>query len=494
MQATEAINNIEGKNINEDKISRYKDDLNNYLMISVASPYALNTEFNLMGFKEESTSICYNKALCLRHANMFRHYLVGTPGINYTKALFDNKTNLYDRSIPLDTEEKDILFYLAPCYFRYDKANLMAIFKCLSNKCGNRIEKMQNNIHEDTEKLYNDINYKWRKLFHEKENYSDSMIKVGGTEADNKWMYFEVEDRYWEGHVNKRIAIANMKVSDKQVEQSMLKKPNLSTERCKTLFSIINEAVKDKCDILVLPELSVPHQWLDLLVGQSKKHQMAIIAGVEYYHDNDGYVYNCVATILPFRMRNGRTAAINIRIKNHYSPHERKVLEGYRYKIPSSKLYCLFHWRKVFFSVYNCFELADINDRSLFKAKVDFIVATELNRDVNYFADIAGSWVRDIHCFFIQVNTSHFGDSCIMQPSKSETCKMVSVKGGKNSTILVEDLEIDRLRSFQLKEHITQMDDSTYKLTPPDFSRIDVIRRINDDNIECFRGDSADKF
>ena len=81
------------------------------------------------------------------------------------------------------------------------------------------------------------------------------------------------------------------------------------------------------------------------------------------------------------------------------------------------------------------------------KSKVDFIVATELNSDTNYYSDIAGSWVRDIHSFFIQVNTSEYGDSRIMKPSKSVEKNMVVVKGGKNSTILIDDLDIDSLEN-----------------------------------------------
>ena len=47
---------------------------------------------------------------------------------------------------------------------------------------------------------------------------------------------------------------------------------------------------------------------------------------------------------------------------------------------------------------------------------------------------------------FIQVNTSEYGDSRIMKPSKSVEKNMVVVKGGKNSTILIDDLDIDSLR------------------------------------------------
>ena len=46
-------------------------------------------------------------------------------------------------------------------------------------------------------------------------------------------------------------------------------------------------------------------------------------------------------------------------------------------------------------AIYNCFELASIEDRSIFKGHVDFIVATEFNRDTSYFSNIVEA--ADIH-------------------------------------------------------------------------------------------------
>ena len=485
-QTTDAIDSIQAKDIPDEWIEKYKNDLKEVLLLAVATPYALNPEFKVSGFAPELNAKCKQMALFLRLANMIRHNLLGIPGINYTLTLKNTSANLFDRTTAIGKPEHRVLPYLAPRYFRYDEANMLAIGINVSNDLVEDAVKFQQSITNETNELFRTINYEWYKLYREV-NVLPEPTPQPMIGKDNCWNV-DIDDNIWEGEVNKRIGIANLKVSDKQVERSMLRKPVLSAERRNTLFAIINQAAKEKCDMLVLPELSVPHQWLDLLVSQSKRHNMATIAGLEYYHGQNGFVYNCVATILPFRMKHVVAAAVNLRIKNHYSPLEKKLLEGYRYKIPSFKksLYCLFHWRKVYFSVYNCFELANINDRSLFKSKVDLLVATELNRDVNYYADIAGSWVRDIHCYFVQVNTSHYGDSCIMRPTKTETSKMVTVKGGKNSTILVDDLEIDKLRSFQLKEHITQMDDKSFKLTPPDFSRENVQRRIENEPLINF--------
>lgn len=68
-----------------------------------------------------------------------------------------------------------------------------------------------------------------------------------------------------------------------------------------------------------------------------------------------------------------------------------------------------------------------------------------------------------------------------MKPAKTEESRMVMVKGGKNSTVLVDDLDIDKLRDFQFKEHILQMDDKNFKMTPPDYDTDDVEKRMKNE-------------
>lgn len=53
---------------------------------------------------------------------------------------------------------------------------------------------------------------------------------------------------------NKRVGIVNMKVSSQQIGSSMWNKPILTAERRNKLFEIINMAIKENCEILVLQE------------------------------------------------------------------------------------------------------------------------------------------------------------------------------------------------------------------------------------------------
>ena len=480
-QTQSAINKIQIKDSSNKDFSRLKNDLMEHLRLSIAFPYSLNLKFK-QGVQLDNLKLS-NDAEIIRMTNMFRHNLIGISGINYTNLLFDKKINLLQIKNQIEIEAKNIITsYLSPRFVHYNELNIIEIHKCLS-QINNPIANEIDNINETTNTLYYNINYRWRNIYKTLRKKQQPLYNKMPKERICTFKTIEDKNYISKTSANKKIGIVNIKVHDNDIFSSICANPNLSKERRKTLFNIINNAVKEKCEILVLPELSIPFEWLDLLAYQSQTKNIAIIAGLEYYINKHSYVFNCVATILPIRRDTFATSIIRLRVKNHYSPDEKELLRGYRLKIPtenSKSFYDLFHWRKSYFSVYNCFELADISDRALFKSKVDFIIATELNKDTNYFADIGSTWVRDLHCFFIQVNTSHYGDSKIIQPTKSETKNIVTAKGGLNSIVLVEYINIDKLREFQLKEYNLQKEDKEFKPTPPRFNIENVKARIFD--------------
>ncbi|MCH9662265.1 MAG: hypothetical protein K0U66_01225 [Gammaproteobacteria bacterium] len=118
----------------------------------------------------------------------------------------------------------------------------------------------------------------------------------------------------------------------------------------------------------------------------------------------------------------------------------------------------------------------------MFKSKVDSLFASEWNKDVNYFSNIVESTSRDLHCFFIQSNTSKYGDSRITLPKKTENKNLIQVKGGKNNVLLVDDINLSDLRNFQLGDYSIQLNENTeFKPVPPDFRIEDTRKRINNE-------------
>ncbi|TXI27220.1 MAG: hypothetical protein E6Q60_10420 [Nitrosomonas oligotropha] len=290
-------------------------------------------------------------------------------------------------------------------------------------------------------------------------------------------------------HKMLRVAVGHMAVNPEDIEKSYLEIPNTSLKRLKKLSQLLNDVLRhgvhhpeQRIHLLVLPEVSVPYSFATFLTRWVREHQIGIICGLEHCV-RSRVAWNELLAVLPYRARNGTKACVPIRrLKKHYSPAEEFELLNHGLEIPKKDdpkiTYQLFQWRGASFAVYNCFELACLEDRAIFKAKVDFIVCSEFNQDVNYFSSIVESAARDLHCYVIQVNSAQFGDSRVVSPSKTEKLNPLRIKGGDNQTFLTMELPLQKLRAHQRKEYGLQKDSEEYKPTPPGFDRKYVNERI----------------
>jgi hypothetical protein len=238
--------------------------------------------------------------------------------------------------------------------------------------------------------------------------------------------------------------------------------------------------------LFILPENSVPYEFVSSLAKNSNDNQMAIVAGLEHWNVNDT-VYNFIVTIIPILNNGIKDAIVLYRLKNHYAHSEELIIRGFGYKVPRPipYRYDLINWKNLYFTSFYCFELSDSYHRSLFRSKIDLLIASEWNKDTPYFSNIVESLSRDLHCYIAQVNTSQFGDSRLTQPTESARKDLLRLKGGKNDTILVEEMNINQLREFQLKhfERIKADNDTSFKPMPPAWNRNEVNKRINNENI-----------
>lgn len=270
-----------------------------------------------------------------------------------------------------------------------------------------------------------------------------------------------------------KVSIINIKVDAENSKANYLRHPNLSYDRITEINHVLNLSVKEGADIIVFPEISIPFQWLNYISEFSKRNGVAVICGLEHISNTKKEVFNYSATILPFSHDGFKNVLIDLRLKIDYSPEEIRQIKGRAHKIPDkvdTEKLKLYKWNNCVFTVFNCFELADINKRSLFKGEVDFVVAIEHNQDTAYFSNITESVARDIHSYVIQVNSSHFGDSRITQPAKSYKQDIVRIKGGINTTIITGVIDIVELRKFQNKNFNLQKDHDFLKHTPPRFN------------------------
>jgi hypothetical protein len=283
-----------------------------------------------------------------------------------------------------------------------------------------------------------------------------------------------------------KVAVANTMLYDADFELVLRDSPNRRYKRYCELVKMVNEAIQNRVDVLVMPEGYVPFEWLPILSRTCAKNQMAIVTGVEHLkmkdHKDEKVVYNLTAVILPYVEEDYKFSYVHFHSKTHFAPHEKTAIESYGCNVSEGNSYQLFCWNDFWFPVYCCYELTSIHDRALFQSYADAVIAVEWNKDTNYYSNIVESLSRDLHCYCVQVNTSKYGDSRITQPTKTEEKDILNVKGGITSTILIDNIDIAALRDFQLKGNLLQMQQKKgipFKPTPPDFDRDIVQAKID---------------
>lgn len=285
------------------------------------------------------------------------------------------------------------------------------------------------------------------------------------------------DDKYENARQQINIALSNIKIDNNDIISAIKGTPILNSVKRERHFHLINLSTDEKVDCLILPEVSLPKELLITYAEHSRRKQQLIIAGIEHIVSNNK-CYNFSVVFLPYIYRGNKEVFILPRLKNHYSPDESREILKYRKQVPilSTPIYYLINWQGVQFTVFNCYELADVLHRSLFRSTIDIMFAIEYNKDTYYYSNIVESTCRDLHCYFIQANTSDYGDSRLSMPKRSVEMTPVKIKGGDNDTIITFTVDIKSLRDFQRQSTLFQNKED-FKNTPPGFDHDFVSQR-----------------
>lgn len=352
--------------------------------------------------------------------------------------------------------------------------------------------------YEDTKDFYEKIKAKVSQKFNsikqdftkhkkqEQENENESIQNDGINYNKKIILDLDKEDAFM-NLSDLKIGLYNTKVTDESITKNIISQQSLSFNELQEYIRFLNLAIQNnkiKCNMVVFPEVCIPYQALGLLSDFSRKHKVAVICGLKHITIKKT-VYNCIATILPFSIDHYTDSYINLRVKEWYAPGETKEIKKLGKDIPkkgkdyqlTNNLFC---WNDLYFAIYDCFELADVNYRSEFKSNVDMIIACEWNKDIDYFNNIIQSASRDLHCYIVQVNTSQYGDSKVIAPKKTNEMTLLNIKGGENN-ILIGHINIEELRDFQRKEteYLDEID-KIFKPLPPAFDK--NCSRLNNNN------------
>tara|TARA_R110002020_G_scaffold76620_1_gene194070 strand:+ start:1915 stop:4872 length:2958 start_codon:yes stop_codon:yes gene_type:complete len=448
-------------------------DLSFYNRISLSITLGLLGSSDILKIHESICSLyknnddeIYRLSTVFRKSNMIRHHLVAWPLANFIKNISIDLTNENSFLKIKDIELDNFKIKYSPRFIHLDEWQVFELVKSL-NLEGVLNKWVQNTIDGYKSRFpKNNIPVKYENL-----NRTELCINR-----------YNLDVNSIDSKENIVLAIANMKLPEEYIGAAVRRdqQPNLSSQRQASLFSILNSSIIEKTDLLVMPEVAIPVSWLPFMISFSRTHQIGLVFGLEHWVIKNT-AYNLIIEALPFRtMDNNKSCVMTARVKNHYAPAEIELLESLRLtpanlSFQPEAFYHKVSWRGMVFATYNCFELSDITHRSLFKSEIDLLVACVWNKDTNYYQHILESTVRDVHCYTVQANTSQYGGSCVLQPTKTVIKTMLSVKGGENSCILTTKLDIKKLRDFQYKSKPNSKD--SFKHLPPGYNHDAVLSR-----------------
>lgn len=441
-----------------------------------------------------------------REANFIRHQYVSQPLLNYTKEAKNNTSSLIRLSIDHSKYElDDDLLKNSPRPVKFWECCIAYSFNEISNPDTNKgilslfqIEKPINNNDYEEDTVGDDYHiyldkvmetYKIANHNHiadyilSDNNYKHNFYK-SKIISDGNLCRTELFVNCHQTTEKPKIGFGNTEVTEQNIISSLRGEPNISSDRYNKLATILKRAREEKVDILLFPESFIPINLLSSLSRYAEKNGTMIITGLEHIKINN-LAFNFIVTVIPVETNGIMDSIVLFRLKNHYSPHEELVLHGNHMDvpIPSPYRYDIIVWNNIYLSSYYCFELANVTHRSLFKSKIDLMVAIEYNKDTHYFSNIVEASSRDLHVYVAQANTSQYGDSRLTQPSDHANKDILRLKGGINDTILVAQIDIPKLREFQRKTYAITMNNKEFKPLPPDHNLADVLKRIKNESV-----------
>ena len=250
----------------------------------------------------------------------------------------------------------------------------------------------------------------------------------------------------------------------------------------KDIILTLNEADRNKTDILLYPEQGIPLQEIYSLVRFARKTKILVIGGLDFiYLENENKVLNLTFIIRPFKVLKGekeyKDTEIILLPKLYPSPIEYEIFQGSRFSrnknweiyIPDSSDWENQHivkFKDSTHAVLNCYEAASLDLKyEISKEEPEVVHLITNNKDIKYYKQIAESLSRDLMAVSTITNYSQLGGVEVFSPYKEEYRRQISIhKGAKNTHVDICEVDLDAIKYKRLHNQ-----DNTMKQNPPKY-------------------------
>jgi hypothetical protein len=280
-----------------------------------------------------------------------------------------------------------------------------------------------------------------------------------------------------------RLGISSLLTTDTSFKAGASGKSDLSPERYKRIETIVNHAIEahPKPTHLLLPELALPERWLDTVAGRLRDAGISLIAGLDYVHTEKKLINSeAVLTLLDDRL--GFSSSIQIRQAKSLpaAGEEEALLKFFGKEWPedlNGQIKPIYIHQGCCFGVLVCSELQNMSHRHAFQGNVDCMIILSWNQDLETFSALVESASLDVHAYVALVNNRKYGDSRVRAPAKQHHARdLCRIRGGENEHLVVVELDIKGLRSFQSRAKRWPSEADPYKPVPEGF-RVSSFRK-----------------
>ena len=347
--------------------AKMKKDLDKQLDICISTVLAIYPLFSLKE-RREIIELCHR----IRSANLFNHYLVSFPLMNYSDNVGDDinlsnmtLSSLKEKYFCIKPDSRKI--ELSPRFIYFEEfAQYSFIRNIVVGESG-----IPKTSAEDIDRIWNTF--------------------IRANQIDSRWarslsITFKEEKEPIEGYfLNRivlldkyrslskiRIAVASIKLDIEECCMGLNDTPVIRNRMDFISFlSASYNGRDDKVDYLVFPEFYLPISWIQDVLSFVRKTGVTVISGLQYICRNE-IAKNTIGVFARVKSGKYNSAFLFAREKNDYAPLEKKLLatEGYLVKDQDAPHYTLFDDGMVKFGIFLCYEFTDILSNGALSAAV----------------------------------------------------------------------------------------------------------------------------
>jgi hypothetical protein len=226
----------------------------------------------------------------------------------------------------------------------------------------------------------------------------------------------------------------------------------------------------ERPQLIVIPELSLPHGYEYDLRKLSASSGAIVIAGLDFLYV-DEKVCNRSVVIVPSEWPNLRSSKLTSSFyfgKTFYSNEEERMF-GPENLISNPDIYILDAGSFGVLGVAICSDFFDIERFVVYKGRIHHLVIIAHNQDTESYYFLAEAISRLVYCNVIICNTGEYGDSIAFSPYKDTFKRTIyRHKGQGLFSSQVVSVPVSALDSEQNKEVINKI----FKARPPGYQKI----------------------